>query len=186
MNFFKRFNKVDYEGKQAINITNSILLRFNNINNTTLYYVYRVTDGETAEIISDNVYGNTKFHWVILLLNRVINPYYDWPLSSQELSSYISNKYNPVNDIHHFVYENREIYPNESIKINNIALILDGDILRNLSIKFRPALNNPIMNSFFNSKVILVHDLKIHIIRFRVQFCRVPFIPICLVCFSFL
>ena len=59
----------------------------------TLYYDYTVKDKETPEIISYKYYGAAKYHWVILLMNQVRDPQWDWPLDERSLNKYIINKY---------------------------------------------------------------------------------------------
>jgi len=54
---------------------------------------YFIPEGETPEIVADKIYGDPAFHWVILLANQVINPYYEWPLDTDTLDRYIEEKY---------------------------------------------------------------------------------------------
>ena len=62
-------------------------------NNEQIFTYYRVKDGETPEIISDKIYGTPDYHWIILLFNDVIDPYYEWTLSSQTMDNYLREKY---------------------------------------------------------------------------------------------
>ncbi len=50
------------------------------INNTAVYYPYTVTDSDTPEIIAAKYYGFSGYHWLVLMANDIIDPYYDWPL----------------------------------------------------------------------------------------------------------
>ena len=52
-----------------------------------------VKDGETPEIISYKYYGAAKYHWVILLMNQIRDPQWDWPLDSKSFNEFVSNKY---------------------------------------------------------------------------------------------
>lgn len=143
MNFFKHFNKVDFQGKEATNIMNSILLKFKNINNTTLYFYYTIKDGESPESIAHKVYGESDLHWTILLLNHIVDPYYDWALGKKQLKAYIDSKYDKVNDIHHFLYLGKELHPNQSFKI-------DGGGYMNFNELYNDWLNgNPIPQNVF-------------------------------------
>jgi hypothetical protein len=54
---------------------------------------YFIPDGETPEVVADKIYGDSSFHWVLLLANQVINPLYDWPLDTVSLERYIDEKY---------------------------------------------------------------------------------------------
>lgn len=52
-----------------------------------------IKDGEKPEHIAYKAYGSSELHWIILLSNQIINPYYDWPLSTRDLDSYIDSHY---------------------------------------------------------------------------------------------
>lgn len=80
------------------------------LENTSLFYDYAVKDGETAEIIADKLYGDVKRHWIVLLFNKLLNPYYDFPLTSEQLNDYIKAKYSQTLEdsqttIHHYYQE---------------------------------------------------------------------------------
>lgn len=75
--------------------------------NTATYYPYQIKENETAEIIADKLYGDSNRHWIILLFNRLINPFYEFPLSDEVLDSYIQSKYGYTSDqadtvLHHY------------------------------------------------------------------------------------
>lgn len=63
------------------------------LSNISSYYYYTVQDGETPEILAENIYGSAEAHWVILYANEMYDPQYDWPLSSKAFRNYIVNKY---------------------------------------------------------------------------------------------
>lgn len=54
---------------------------------------YEIQDGERPETLSHRVYDRSDLHWLILLFNEVMDPTFEWPLSSQELESHIAQKY---------------------------------------------------------------------------------------------
>lgn len=57
------------------------------------YVDYIIKDGEKPEHIAYRAYDRPDYHWVILMTNTIYNPYWDWPLSQEELNSYIDLKY---------------------------------------------------------------------------------------------
>lgn len=61
--------------------------------NTSLYYNYSVTDADTPESIAYKLYGSPERHWMVLLLNDIVDPMYDWPLNQRSLIKYIESKY---------------------------------------------------------------------------------------------
>lgn len=71
-------------------------------NNYTVYDEYDIVDGETPEIVAYKVYGNSELHWIVLMLNDVIDPRYDWLLSQSQLKTYVESKYGSLNSVHHY------------------------------------------------------------------------------------
>tara|TARA_Y100001963_G_C6793913_1_gene457535 strand:- start:37010 stop:38047 length:1038 start_codon:yes stop_codon:yes gene_type:complete len=58
-----------------------------------LFQDYYVKEGEKPEDVAYKVYGDPHYHWVVLLFNDVINPYYEWPLTNEAIDNYIAKKY---------------------------------------------------------------------------------------------
>ena len=61
--------------------------------NSSVYYKYKIEDGETPEILAQRVYGDVERHWILLLFNNIVDPQYDWPLNTITLNNFINNKY---------------------------------------------------------------------------------------------
>ena len=59
----------------------------------TIYYDYVVTDKETPEIVAYKYYGASKYHWIVLLMNQIRDPQWDWPLDERSLNKFIAAKY---------------------------------------------------------------------------------------------
>lgn len=104
MAFFKEFPIIKYQGKKAVDILTAILPRYSPIKDTTLYFYYDLQDGERPEDVSYQFYKTTEHHWILILLNNVIDPFYDWLLSQYDLEKYMRDKYGDgLNDVHHFI-----------------------------------------------------------------------------------
>lgn len=54
---------------------------------------YRIRDGEKPETLAHRVYGRSDYHWLILLFNEILNPYFDWPLTMNEMEHHMENVY---------------------------------------------------------------------------------------------
>jgi hypothetical protein len=54
---------------------------------------YEIQDGERPETLAHRIYDRSDLHWLVLMFNEVHDPTFEWPLSSAELESYISEKY---------------------------------------------------------------------------------------------
>lgn len=83
----------DYYQSYVTNISARIAFEEKFKNNMAAYYVYRIKDSETPEILAYRLYGNPERHWIILLMNDIIDPLYDWPLNYDSFNKYIVSKY---------------------------------------------------------------------------------------------
>jgi hypothetical protein len=97
-NTLPKLVKIDKTGN-AILLTNlltraSVLSGF--LNNPAVYYTYDIQDGDTPEIIAHKYYGDVYRYWIVLFANQIIDPQWQWPLSSKNLDVYIVNKYMSV------------------------------------------------------------------------------------------
>ena len=94
--FPKTFYTSDTDSDGLDSVTN-IIARFaiaNDIrDNTNMFYPYDVQDTDTPEIIAHKIYGNIERHWIILSLNQIIDPQWDWPLNQDNFIKYVNNKY---------------------------------------------------------------------------------------------
>lgn len=93
--------------------------------NVSLFYDYQVKDGETPEIIADKLYGDPSRFWIVLMFNGLNNPYYDFPLISEQLNDMIVSKYEQTLEdskttIHHYeATVVRKIYYNGMLNFTN-------------------------------------------------------------------
>jgi hypothetical protein len=77
----------------AVKITAGYRLQKSFKENTVIYYSYVIQDGETPEVIAYKVYDDIEKHWIILFMNDIIDPQYQWPLEQRNLIQYIREKY---------------------------------------------------------------------------------------------
>jgi len=124
--YFKDFPYTYYtlDDRQTIDVVTNILTR--NVitdevkTNYVLYDEYDIKDGETPEILADKFYNNPQYHWVILLLNEILDPRYDWVLSTNNLIKYCQSKYDNIYATHH--YEDADGYIVNSTEPGSTAI----------------------------------------------------------------
>ena len=68
---------------------------------------YNIANNERPDLIANELYGDPLYDWVILLCNNIVNIYDDWPMSEDELQTYVKTKYRFATGVHH--YETNEI-----------------------------------------------------------------------------
>jgi len=62
--------------------------------NPLLYYQYSMQEGDTPETIANKYYGDSYRYWIVLYGNStVLDPQGDWPLTSQQFTVYLTDKY---------------------------------------------------------------------------------------------
>lgn len=104
MAYFTNFDRVVYSDKQMVNIFDSIIMKYKQIDDNSLYFRYSLREGERPEHVAHDVYGEAKWHWIILLTNKIVDPNFDWYLSKNEVTANAAAKYDDINDIHHYIY----------------------------------------------------------------------------------
>ena len=98
MFYFNSFPKIittDYNNNGIV-LTN-IIKRVNIIpsllKNPLLIYTYDLQEGDTPDIVANKYYGDSYRYWLALFSNNIINPQWQWPMSSSDFDNYIQNKY---------------------------------------------------------------------------------------------
>ena len=120
--YFNNFPQIQYDptGSGTFSTIQDIMTRIKVRdyvkNNTSIFAKYSVPDGETPEMVAFFLYGDTTYHWILLLFNQIINTYYDWPLSRKNFQRYVSDKYANPDGVHH--YEVSQSSGGDWVKIN--------------------------------------------------------------------
>ena len=65
----------------------------NSVYATDLFTELQLKDGLRPDEVSEAVYGDPNYDWVILLSNKIVDLKNDWPLSSEEFEKFIYKKY---------------------------------------------------------------------------------------------
>lgn len=85
-------------------ITRNIRFRRDILSQITVYDEYDIVDGETPEIIAEKVYGNSQYHWIVMLANDIYDYKADFPLTQLALDKFVEDKYGDQADaIKHYV-----------------------------------------------------------------------------------
>lgn len=96
-NYFPRTFYSPTSENRNLDVVTNIISRFSFESgfkeNLSIYYEYDIQDSDTPEIIASKIYNSPERHWVVLLLNDIIDPQYDWPLDYRTLIRFIDNKY---------------------------------------------------------------------------------------------
>lgn len=120
--YFASFPRIPYDSvgnddfKTVTNILKRVAARAKITQNTSFFDTYDVKNGETPEMIAHKLYGDPELHWVVLLMNDIVDRYHQWPMSSRQFLAHINDKYTNVDAVHH--YEISQSSGDTTIKIN--------------------------------------------------------------------
>lgn len=103
MLFFQYFPRVSYRSVEQSDGESQVLSRV--VPNMTVklalnifadenlpYLTYRIKDRDRPDTVSVQLYGASRYAWVILLANNM-RDLYDWPLDDREFTAYMNRKY---------------------------------------------------------------------------------------------
>ena len=72
----------------------------------TVYYPYVVPEGMRPDVLAYQYYGDTIYTWTIFLVNNIVDPYWEWPLSYKDFREYVTDKYGSIetaqSQVHHY------------------------------------------------------------------------------------
>ena len=114
--YFEKFPKIVYSldggtsGFPVTDIFRRVKAQTQELLTAAAYDEYDIKDGETPEILAHKFYGNADLHWVILIANDIIDPRWDWPLTSAQLKNYITDKYGVGNEYNLKYYVTNDTY----------------------------------------------------------------------------
>ena len=155
-NYFRNLPRVGYDingtGKDSfVNVTNimkRVKFKPTVLEDISNYYPYFVKEGERPDIISQVEYGNVGYAYLILLVNDIFDPNFDWPLNSQVFEKFIINKYGSVttaiSGIKHYYQIIRAEVPRTgtSERIPEVKFAVDETTYDALGISDRTTLSN--------------------------------------------
>jgi hypothetical protein len=105
--YFNNFPIIEYNSKPAIDITKRVVMLNYVLKNPFLFYPYEISENERADQLSNRYYDDQYKSWILYYSNNMVDPYYEWHLSEQELENFIIKKYGStelaLNKIKHYI-----------------------------------------------------------------------------------
>lgn len=133
MSFFKKFPTINYSidgfSKNVVNILTAALPRRLNVDRTYVFQTYRIASGQTPESLAFQLYKEPNYHWTVLIINDIVNPFLDWPMNDEELEEYVTIKYSELYAIHHFVYLDTQKIVDEVDEVTYRAMVANEETL---------------------------------------------------------
>ena len=106
--YFENFPVIQFasvkggEPKIVTNLLRRVALRAKVKENTMMFDTYDVREGETPEMIAHKLYGDAELHWIVCMTNDIVNRFHDWPMNTNQFLSYVRDKYDNPNAVHHY------------------------------------------------------------------------------------
>ena len=112
--FFVHYPQISYDisgtkpakVKTVINLMERAKLKNIVLDDIISYFPYSIQENYRPDHVSNEVYGDVKYTWLIFLINDIVDPMYDWPLGTREFGAYIKDKYGSLtiakNTIHQY------------------------------------------------------------------------------------
>ena len=94
MSIFNYYPGINYNNQRAVHILSKAEVLNNSLEDQRKFFTYVVKNNERADIIAYREYGDPTLEWVIYLINGIVDPYKDWPLSESDFKKYLEKKYN--------------------------------------------------------------------------------------------
>ena len=100
--FFSEFPKIYYSGKGGsdhkvvTNLLRRVGIRAKVNANTGLFDTYDIKEGETKEMIAHKLYGDSEYHWIVLMMNDITDRFHQWPMNSTQFNTYVEEKYSNI------------------------------------------------------------------------------------------
>lgn len=95
-NYFENFKILQYSNSFCRSIISRSTLTKEALKTATTYYPYEAKEGDRPDIISHLYYGKPSSEWLLFFANDIIDPYYDFYLSQEQLTQHIISKYDSL------------------------------------------------------------------------------------------
>ena len=108
MNYFDKFNVIlDKNNNLLTNILNRMSISDRTITESVLFLDYYIQDDDISpDMVADKLYDDVTLHWLILLANRMSDPYFDWPMTTAKFEKWVVDKYETdIYTTRHYVNE---------------------------------------------------------------------------------
>lgn len=139
--YFKEFPKTTYKLEdtkiQVTNIFERFKVKETVFDKISIFFEYHVQDGDTPEIVAHKLYGDVTLEWVILLFNKIHDPYFEWVMDSLTFDKHIRSKYGSIEaatqltERYEWIVSKRKIDPFEET-IPEKVVIVDEKTFLNL------------------------------------------------------
>jgi hypothetical protein len=129
--FFSTYPKTIINNRLITDLTARAAIRQKYSDRLSIYYPYALQEGDTPEIIAAKYYGDPERHWIVMLANDTINPFFDFALDYQVFDRYLNDKYkNEANSVNQWAnstwrgqWNTNQYFAANTVIVSNTAFI---------------------------------------------------------------
>jgi hypothetical protein len=106
--YFKGFPKVSYtlgeKETQVLDFVHRWAFRKSIIENASAWSKWILRDQDTLFSVAKALYGSEYYYWIVMMMNNMLDPIFDYPLNESDLYSFVQKKYGAENvySVHHY------------------------------------------------------------------------------------
>jgi len=133
--YFSKFPNIIYDSvgageyKVVTHLLKRVAIHSKAISVAALFDTYDVKNGETPEMLADKYYGDSEYHWVILMVNNITDRYHQWPMNTRQFLAHIAERYDNMNAIHHYEINQTSGDTTKKIDIGLANIDVNGDTI---------------------------------------------------------
>lgn len=125
--YFRGFPTIDYNldgtTREVLDFIHRWKIRDSVKDNAAGYSKWIVRDADTLFGIAKTLYGSQHYYWVIMMMNDMLDPIFDWPLNEKYLKNNIISIYGAENIYSHHHWEAEEDDDLFSVPVGTIVSI---------------------------------------------------------------
>ena len=128
--YFENFPELEYNGQVCKDITRRSIIRPGNTTSPFNFYPYELQNHMRPDHVAEYYYDEPYYDWLILMSNDIIDPYYGWYKTDEQLTVALEENYTTVEESQQRVLYYRNNWAEDTTQIskdyydNNLALTL--------------------------------------------------------------
>ena len=145
----------------------------------TAFNYYYIKDDMRPDMVAQELYDDSELDWVILTVNNIINVRDQWPLSHNDLHSYMLDKYESeegISNVHH--YETRQILD----EYNRVLIPAGLKVDNNFSFEYSRVSGSNQIPTVINSRQVVAeitnyqYETKVNEEKRRIKILKPPYL----------
>lgn len=98
MSYFSKFPLVRYKGVTCTNITVRPAVADGGLAGAANFYPYDINEGQRPDSLAFDYYDRSNFDWLVYHSNKIVDPFYDWYMTNDQLNRFVKKKYGNLVD----------------------------------------------------------------------------------------